>query len=529
MKPKILVAFVVGALVVGGGAFALTRALKAPAEDAAIDYVPEDAIGYTNVFIRPSNDQKRALDSLLQKFPGIDSTDEAIEKVIELLDEGLAEGGMSYEEDIEPWLGDQVAAFLMEGGTAELPNFAVLVESKNDGALQDFIDRTAENDDVVLEEVTYEGETYQMEEGSDEPAALAVLDGFLVGGTEDAVKSVIDARADDATLAGSEKFVDATDPLSDDWIGLFYFDFAGFASQYGEAIGYGPNEQAAIEAFGLDEQEPQAAILYATSNSVTFEGSGGFSPTGQFGDLSELVADEGILPDLPGDSWAAYGIPKFGEVFDGFFDIFQNVPGFDREQVDAMFYGQTGLRLQEDVLSWMEDAGLFVQGTTVQGIGGGLVIESNDPDKTQRLLEKLEELVTQQGVPTQPAASGGLEGFSVQLPGVPAPVYALGGDRFVVGYGDAALDAASDGAETMRESEAFAAAQEAVGDDFSISFYVDVDGAQKFGESVAAFSGAPTDVYEEEVKPYIDVLTHVVAAAKKEGDTIVQKFVVGVE
>ncbi|HYP22755.1 MAG TPA: DUF3352 domain-containing protein [Actinomycetota bacterium] len=528
MRAKVVVGLIAAALVVGGGAFALTR-FMAPAEDAAIEYVPSDAVGYMNVFVRPSNDQKRALDSLLQKFPGIDSTDEAIEKLTDLLDEGLAEGGMSYEEDLEPWLGDQVAAFLTPGGTPELPNFAFLVESKNDGAAGDFVEKLAEEDGVVLEDVTYEGETYQMEEDADEPIAVAILDGFLVGGTEDAIKDVIDTRAGDETLAGDADYVEATEPLEDDWIGLFYFDFAGFLSAYGETAGYGPQEQAALEAFGLDQEGSQAAILYASSNSITFESSGGFGLGGQFGELTELVAAEGILPDLPGGTWAAYGIPNFGALFDGLFDVFKEIPGFDREQIDAMFYGQTGLRLQEDVLSWMEDAGLFVQGTSIRDVGGGLVIESNDPAKTARLLERLEELVTQQGIETKPESAGDLEGFSVLLPGVPAPIYALGGDRLVVGYGDAALDAASGEGGTLRDSEAFAAAQEAVGEDFDISFYVDVDGAQAFGEAVAAFSGASMETYEQDAKPYVDVLTHVIAAAKMEGDTIVQKFVVGVE
>ena len=528
MKLKILVAVIAGALVVGGGAFALTRLLS-PAEDAAVSYVPEDAVGYMNVFIRPSNSQKRALDSLLQKFPGIDGTDEAIEKVIELLDEELEQDGMSYEDDIEPWLGDQVALFVSGGGTAELPNFAVLVESKNDGAVRDFVDKVAEEDDVELVETDYEGETYLMDANGDEPVAIGLLDGFLGVGSEEAIRASIDAHSSGETLEDDPDFTAATEPLNDDWIALFYLDTEGLLSELAKAGQLGPNDRAAFDAFGLDEQKAQAAILYASSDAVTFESTGGFSPSGQFAELAESAVGPGILPDLPVGAWAAYGVPQLGEIFDGLFDTFQNIPGFDREQVDALFYGQTGLRLQEDVLSWMGDAGIFVQGTGINSIGGGLVVESNDPAKTARVLERLRGLAVQQGIIARPAEGGGLEGFSVSLPGVPAPFYALGGDRLVLGYGDAALDAASAEGETLRDSEAFAAAQEAVGDDFNISFFVDVDAAQTFGEAVAAFGGAPMDTYEKDVKPYLDVLTHIVAAGKKEGDTIVQKFVIGVE
>ena len=529
MKLKILVAVIVGALVVGGGAFALTR-LLGPAEDAAISYVPDDAIGYMNVFIRPSNNQKRALDSLLQKFPGIDSTDEAIEKVVELIDQALEQEGMNYEDDVEPWLGDQVALFFVGGGTAELPNFAFLVESKNDGALEDFVESVAAESEVEITEKEYEGETYRMQaDEAEEPVAVGVVDGFLVVGSEDAFKAAIDANASGDTLEEDEDFLDATEPLSDDWMGLFYLDTQGFVSELSRAGQFGPNERAAFDAFGLDEQGSQAAILYVSPDAVTLEATGGFSPTGQFAELTESVSQPGIVPELPADTWGAYGVPQFGDLVNGLFDTFQNVPGFDREQVDAMFYGQTGLRLQEDVLSWMEDAGVWVQGTSIQSIAGGLVIESGDPAKTARVLDKLEELVASQGVRPQPESAGGLEGFSVQIPGVPAPVYVFGGERLVIGYGDAAVDAASGEGETLEDSEAFRAAQEAVGEDFNIAFYLDVDGAQEFGEAVASFSGAPMESYEQDVKPYIDVLTHIVTASKMEGDRLVQKFLIGVE
>lgn len=528
MKSKVLIGAVATVLVVAAGAFALTQ-FMAPAEDEAVSYVPADAIGYANVFIRPSNPQKQALDDLLRKFPGVDSTDEAIDEALEFIDIALVEEGMSYEDDVEPWLGDQIAVFFTGGGAPELPNFGFLVASEDDAALEDFVDSLAAKSEVELVEKEYGGETYRMQADSgEEPVAVGVVNGFLIVASEEAFKAAVDAHAGGETLEEDPEFVDAIEPLNDDWMGLFYLDGEGFVDELAAAGQFGPNERAAIDAFGLDEQGAQAAILYASSDAVTFESTGGFSPVGQFGDLAETTGP-GLVPDLPGDTWAAYGVPQFGDLFNGLFDTFQNVPGFDREQVEAMFRAQTGLRLQEDVLSWMEDAGLWVQGTTIQTIGGGLVIESNDPAKTTRILDELEGLVAAQGLTPRPETAGGLEGFSVQVPGVPALVYVLGGERLVVGYGDAALEAATAEGDTLGDSDAFTAAQDAVGDDFDISFYVDVDGAQRFGETVAAFTGAPMETYEQEVKPYLDVLTHVVAAAKTDGDTFVQKLVIGVE
>lgn len=527
MKAKVLAAVVAAAVVVGGGAVALTRLLGA-ADDEALAFVPSDSFLYANVFIRPSNDQKSALDNLLQKFPGIDSTEDAIRKITELLDDALEDEGLSYEEDVDPWLGDQMAAFMMPGGTIEVPNVAVLVETKDEEALRDFIDETTEKDDVELEEKTYEDVTYEVADVPD-PFAFTIVDGFFVGGTEEALKAAIDTHAGEETLETTRRFTDATAPLNEDWIGLFYLDFTRLFEELNLDEQLTPQDRIAFEALDFEDQQPAAAILYAEADAVVFEASGGMPSEGAFAELADLTLQPGLVPELPAESWAALGAPELGKTFGAVLDFFAGLPGLDRVQLGAMFYAETGLRLEQDVLSWMGDFGIFVQGENLQEIGGGAVVESKDPAKTEAFVQKLEDLVAEQGLRPEDASLGGLDGFSIQMPGMPAPVFALGGDRLVLAYGQSATEAAAGEGETLAESEAFQAAQDAVGDDFDISFFVDVDAAQAFGEAVAGFQGAPDDVYQEDVKPYIDVLTHLVVAAKKEGDTAVQKFVVGVE
>jgi hypothetical protein len=213
----------------------------------------------------------------------------------------------------------------------------------------------------------------------------------------------------------------------------------------------------------------------------------------------------------------------------GFIEAFEGVQGFDMAQVEAMFYAETGLRLERDILSWLGDFGAFAQGQNLQEIAGGIVIESTDPAKTRALVEKVSDLIEEQGVVPDPASMGGLEGFSLQMPGVPAPIYFLGGERLVIAYGEDATEAAATGEDTLAQSDAFAAAQEAVGEDFNISFFLEADGALALADAAMAFSGGENDTYTNKVKPYLEVFTYAVSAAKREGDTIVSKLVVGVE
>jgi hypothetical protein len=524
VKPKILAIVVAALLLAGGGAFALTRFLS-PAEDDALALVPADAYFYTNVFIEPSNSQKQALDDFLQKFPGIESSEDVIEKLTKALEESLSDEGLDYEGDIKPWLGNQLGAFGIPGGTPEMPNGALFVESKDDEAAREFLDKAIQGGLEDTETKTHNGVEY---EADDEDGAIAFVGGFMVAGTEDAIKEAIDTLEAGETLETAEKFTKATGPLRDDWIGQYYLDTAALFEEFQVAEALSPEDQAALETFAGDEQQPQAGVLYVTGDSAVFESSGAIAP-GPFASIVRGIAEPGLVPELPAASWAAFGIPELGDLVGGMLEAVAGFPGLDPVQLEAMFYAETGLRLEQDVLSWMGDAGLFVQGANFQEIGGGLVIESTDPAKTTALVGKLRGLLRQFGIQPEPLSQGGLTGFSVQIPGTPAPINVLGGDRLAITYGPDATAGVTGEGETLADSEAFGAAQESIGEDFNISFFVDVDAAQAFGEALATLGGAVDETYNDEAKPVLDVFTHVVIGAKKDGDSIVSKLVVGVE
>ena len=61
-----------------------------------------------------------------------------------------------------------------------------------------------------------------MDEARTRPAA--VFDGFLVLGSEEGVKAVIDTGKGGETLSDDEHYTDAIDDASDDRLGLFYLN-----------------------------------------------------------------------------------------------------------------------------------------------------------------------------------------------------------------------------------------------------------------------------------------------------------------
>src|SRR5919106_3858143 len=115
MKTRVVILAVVGVLGVAAVAVAGTLAYQmffGSASDNAVNLVPADAVVYGNVFLDPSMDQKRAIEDLLEKFPEAPNADEARNKLVDLLDEGLAEIDMNFDDDIDPWFGNQIAGWI---------------------------------------------------------------------------------------------------------------------------------------------------------------------------------------------------------------------------------------------------------------------------------------------------------------------------------------------------------------------------------------------------------------------------------
>jgi hypothetical protein len=526
MKRGLLVGLVL--LVAAGGiAFAAMRFWAGPVSDEAITLVPEDASIYFNAFLNPSRNQKRALRDLLEKFEKAPTPDEATDELAELINKGLADVGLTFQEDIDPWLGRQVAVFATDFD-AESPTAAALVATEDVDATQRMIDKLDESANEDPETKTYQGVEYDFypTDPSGDPFASGFVSDFWVVGSETGFKAVVDASEGDS-LADNEDFLSATDVLSDDHLALFYVDpgrLLDAAESSGEVT---PDEITAIESIpGVKLSEPAAGIFYARADGLALEiasgTSGGDSP------LIENLGESGLLPQLPGEAWLAIGSSEVGEVA---LELLQVVEEQDPGAVDMLnsqLASETGLTLEEDILGWMGDAGLFVEGTGLFALEGAIVIESTDPDTSEATIQTLGELATEQGVPVAPVEIEGLSGFSISnAPELPQPINVVaGGDRVIIGYGEGATAEAIRAEQTLGESGAFQAAGEALGDDFNPSFYLQVPAVVSL---IEGFVPADDPTYQEDVKPWVDPLTHIVAGSKLEGDTLVQKLVIGAE
>lgn len=525
----------IAALVMVAGTGACTSSTS-PLEEN-LSYVPVEAAFYLDVYIDPGDDQKAAIDDLLAKFPEEAGTfDKGKQSLIDVLDPELEKIGLSYEVDIQPWAGDQAALFILPPEDSDEPSGAVLIKTTDEEASEGSLEDGFEGADLPepSEPIDHAGESYRtIDVGEESPVAYSVAGGYVIVGDEVGVKAALGA-ADGDSLEDSEAFERATAELPEDRLFTFFIDGERFFEAIKDAPDLTPEDEEGLQAMEeLGGLASSAISLTVDDGAVYFDSVSDVSQGGIYTDLLANLGDESPLGDLPGGSWFAFGFPEVGETVTTVLESFSQIDatGFDLAQVEASFRAETGLDLQDDLLSWMGDAAFFVQGANLQDVGGGLVLESSDAGKAEAALVKLREVIdSEEPGFTQDIESEAGTGFSIQAPGQPAPIRMVAGDRVIIAYGDAAFDSAVSRENTLADSEAYGGAIDILGGDYTPLFYADIQKIRIFAEAALAFGGqAQNPTYTEDVRPWLEPLTYAVAGARTDDETVVQRFVIGTE
>jgi hypothetical protein len=472
----------------------------------ATELVPAGALMYGEASLKPEGDQKQAVESILAKFPG---GGQASDRLKDLIEKGLrdADAPVSFKKDIEPWLGDQAAFFVV--GSLIQPagkgSAAALIATDDEDKAQAALEKSAEGKTT---QHTYKDVDYLTDESGE---AGAVFDGFLVLGSEPGVRAAIDTSKGGPKLSDDDGFKAKLDDAAEDRLGLFYLNSPEIAKAMPQGAGVPPALKDALK-------EPFIATVDADDDGVVFEGAlpAQLAKTAGFlGNGSDLMAD------LPADSWLAFAQTDLGALIDHSVDSFAGLAG-GRDTAEQQFTAATGLDLQKDVIAWMGDFGVFARGTSVADLDGALVVETKDEAASGRFIAALERLVKGQaaqagGLEIGPLqASGGGEGFTVGGGGIPKPVHVFQkSGRVVFAYGDAAARDAVDPSQKLGDSPDFTAARDSLGD-YTISFYVLM---QPIFDLVEA-SGAATDADWQKAKPYLEPLSALVAGTSGDGDNV---------
>ena len=133
--------------------------------------VPADTPVYVQAAVKPEGELKSNIETLVDNVAGINPGS----AIVSQIDSGLSEQGFTFEDDIDPWLGENAAIYISGFEGSEVESGALVVETTDPDAAQDFIDRAAKASGTEITEEEFEGVQYQ----SDGEFAFGIVDDML--------------------------------------------------------------------------------------------------------------------------------------------------------------------------------------------------------------------------------------------------------------------------------------------------------------------------------------------------------------
>ncbi|MCW2992974.1 MAG: hypothetical protein JWQ18_469 [Conexibacter sp.] len=495
---------------------------NAGADPAA--FLPASAPVYVEAQVQPTGELKDNATTVVGK---ILRTADPAGKITGLIDKGLKDDGASYAKDVEPWIGQRAGlAITGVGAGGKDPDVVAAIASRDDSAAQKFVDGRPGGTDRTYRDVKYRYKA------SDDLAA-AVVDGAVLVGTERGFKSAIDARKGD-TLADAAVFKKARATVGTDGLGFVYadpgrfFDLAVGAAAGTKAGGAASASQlnmikGLLTGSGL---QSVAAKLDVASNAVRIDAAAiGLKTPAGGGD------GPGAAAAVPAGSWLSAGVGDVGGTITkalGSLGASGATGGLDPATLLQGLKSQLGVDVNKDLLSWMGDAALFVRGTSVEDLGGALVVHSKDPAASQKAIGTLKKLLGSLNVDTgalsgADGAASGATGFSVSVGPLPQGIQvAAKDDTFVIAYGRGVLADAFGGGDTLGDSAPFKTAAGLL-DGAKPSLFLDTSQVVKLLSSIAG-----SDKGFLKAKPTLDVFGPAAAGVSSSGDVTRLKAAVSV-
>lgn len=472
---------------------------------------PEGTSVYIEATIKPEGDLRTSVDELVKN-----ATNGQIEpgrQIVESLNSELANEedteDLTYEDDIEPWLGEQLGFALQTFDGEEFEGYSVALQVTDSGAASDFFDRLKETNEDIGDEGSYEGYDYITD--SDDDTVLGVGDDFFILGQNlKDFKAAVDATTGDS-LDSDSKFTETFDRVPEGSIGDVYVDIGGLIEQSGEAVD--PEVLRFYNALGVDFSDATAlASVVPTSDSLELDFSTDATGSMMTGDPSEL------LSSFPSNSLAAFASAGVGEQIQTALNGINEV-GFPPEVPKGALFqtlNNAGVDVKA-ITSKIGDVGLFVNGTGLSDLGGALVVTTDSAKTAKDTVSQLTNLLRQSQAPGFSLLKGGA-GFQITDEELPRPLVVTSkGDSVLAGLGlPQTLQAVSGGGRTLADNPRFTAAQDALGGS-TISGFIDIEPLIPFAR-LAGDEIAPA-------LPYLENLSYMVFGQDTDGEFATSKVI----
>jgi hypothetical protein len=430
---------------------------------------------------------------------------------------------LSFQRDIAPWLGPRAGVFLDATGSSEEQALgkllsllehgllgsssaqasfpfsahavegAILLDTRDSAKARSFLRGLAGR--ASAHAASYRGISYQVSAGG---IAFGLVKRLAVIGTEPGLHAVVDTTSGGPSLAhasGYAKLLAAAPPTA---LAHVYANASAFGGGAGARAGGTASAFSLLAGGGLLN-----VSLVPTKTSLALDAdalptAGGTAPGGLFAEGPQAATAMG---ELPGESWLAVGLGDVGGTLGADVDALQGVFSLGTQLTGSSAEDQSGLSLKgllggilaplhalgandaetkRDFSSWMGSAGLFAAGTGLLELKGGVVIDSKDAARSRAAVAILGAKLSQSGGSIQKVSIPGTEAaVSARLTGLPvvleiaAGTDSAGHSKFVIGIGEASVEAALSPSSPLSGAPPFGTASAALGQGVRPSVIVD--------------------------------------------------------
>lgn len=436
---------------------------------------------------------------------------------------------LSYAREVAPWLGPHAGIFLTSlssssstllalvkqgllGGTASSAfpfgtggaQGAIVLDTSNVAKARSFIQTQARH--AGAHNTTYKGISY---ETTSSGVAFGVVKEFAVIGSEAGMHSVIEtASAQAGSLAHASGYAKLLAAAPADAIAHVYAS-PPTSPQASSAQG-----TSGLLALLAGSREANVSVVAASSASTSGAApvAGGSltvdadtlasaSGAGSAGLLATDPESAKALAELPGGSWLAIGLGHLGTTvgqdaqgLESLTSLAGTLGGAGPESTSGLSLGGLlqGLLMplgelgantpqaRKDFARWMGSGGVFASGASLLELKGAVVISSKDPALSRTAVSELAAALRKAGGTVTPTSIAGTEAaVAARLSGLPVVLdIAVGRDsagqtKFVIGIGEASVQAALDPPSTMTGTGPLEAAASALGEGAQPSMIVD--------------------------------------------------------
>jgi len=428
--------------------------LGAGSESAAEQLKP-GALVYWETVSDPDSDQWDQVEELIRRFPDGDKW------IAELRRELESDEDVSWEDDVKPAIGDQVAV-------------AVYATSMEDVHVVGLTNPDDPDKTVAL--------VKKLDEGDDgEPTVTRVVgDWVVIGESAGDIDQALKGEA--AALADADAFTNAMDELPDDAASRVYFDAARAVDALG---GADPEILKALRQFGLTQLDFAGAWAKARDDGAEL----GAAVSGEGADKllgnGEPYASK-LLDRVPADAFAFYSIQGEGatQQFEGLRD--NPLYGMALRE----FEKEVGVRVQDLLDLFGGEVALYAApGAPIPEVT--LLLESDDPEQgresVRRMLRVLAQRLGGEVTESGDVTTATFEGFAVHAGSVERAV--------VLSTSKAAFEQVD---ESLSEDDEFKDALEAADapDEYTGLLWADLSEATELALDYATASGedVPPDV-----------------------------------